>query len=417
MKRKRRSKKKASRLATQSARIWEWLLAAVALAGIVGYFLHDALDYPLEGLGSVIWLMALAVTFLLGFGFFAQFLVPAGWQEGLLLLLSFYRHSFSRLFGLKSAPPTLPAELPTSIGSVNAGILDSHIALALTRGISFSRAAGPGYIRVEPQETIRDIIDLRVHARSHEVKARSRDGIPITANVSVIFQVQRPAAEAADPYLPFPYERDAIFHLTYAASGIDQYNSFLPWHERVVPEAAALLVAELSRHPLPEMYNTPSSGINPLAPIETQLKQQMRDHFTPLGIDILTVTVGPLALPADVTAQRIQNWLSRRQQEINVQQTEAMAAMVERMNQAQADVQREVIHKLAGSLNSINQDPRADFALHFLRALEQIVAEDMRETHITGNELTAITHLRELVDVNLSEDEQAGSPPRLPLLE
>lgn len=418
MKAKRRSKKKAATPA-KSARIWEWLLAALLFAGIAGYFLHDALDYPLKSLGSVIWLMALVVTFVLGFGFFAQFLVPAGWQEGLLLLLSFYRNSLSRLFGAPAAP-TPPAELPASFGTVNAGILDSHIALALARGNTFSRAAGPGYVRLEPLETIRHIIDLRVHLRSQEVKARSRDGIPIATNVSVIFQIQRPAAVSTDSRLPFPYEQDAVFQMTYAASGIDQRSGFLPWHERVAPEAAALLVAELSRHPLQEIYSSPSPGINPLVAIENQLKQQMRDRFTPLGIDVLSVSVGLLDLPPNVVDQRVQNWQARRQREIDAQQTEAAAAFIERMNQAQADVQREVINKLADSLNAINEkgvDPPQVFTMYILRALEKIVAEDVREARVTGNLVAAITRLRALVDINLSGEEQDGRPPHLPLLE
>ncbi len=419
MKAKRRSKKKATTPA-KSARIWEWLLAAALFAGIAGYFLQDALGYPLKFLGSIIWWMTLGVTFVLGFGFFAQFLVPAGWQEGLLLLISFYRNSFSRSFGLTPSPSAPPAELPASFGSVNAGILDSHIALALVRGNTFSRAAGPGYVRLEPLETIRHVIDLRVHLRSQEVKARSRDGIPITTSVSAIFQVQRPAADSVDPNLPFPYERDAVFHLTYAAGGIDPRSGFLPWYERVAPEAATLLVAELSRHPLHEIYSDSLPGINPFALIENQLKQQMRDRFTPLGIDILSMSVGPLTLPADVTNQRIQNWQAHRQKEIDAQRTEAAAAFIERMNQAQADVQREVINKLADSLNTIKEkgvDPPQVFTMYILRVLEQIVAEDVREARVPGRVLAAIARLRALVDINLSGDERDRRPPQLPLLE
>lgn len=418
LKAKRRSKKKAATPA-KSAHIWEWLLAALLFAGIAGYFLHDALDYPLEFSGSVIWFMALVVTFVLGFGFFAQFLVPAGWQEGLLLLLSFYRNSLSRLFGAPAASAP-PAELPASFGTVNAGILDSHIALALARGNAYTRPAGPGYVRLEPLETIRHVIDLRVHLRGQEVKARSRDGIPISTSVSAIFQIQRPAADPPDARLPFPYERDAVFNMTYAASGIDPRSGLLPWHERVAPEAAAMLVAELSRHPLHEIYSSPSPGINPLVAIEDRLKQQMRDRFTPLGIDILSVSVGLLDLPPDVMAQRIQNWQAHRQREIDTQQTEAAAAFVERLNQAQAEVQRDVINKLADSLNAINEkgvDPPKVFTMYILRALEKIVAEDVGEARATRNLVAAITRLRALVDINLSGEEQDGRPPHLPLLE
>ncbi|MCA9940204.1 MAG: hypothetical protein KC418_16300 [Anaerolineales bacterium] len=414
MKAKRKPRKKATASTTNPTQVLRLLGGAFVLVGVVGYVLQDALKYPLRGLGSVIWMMALGVTFLLGVGYFAQFLLPAKWEEGLILLGSFYAISLRRLLGQaqpvatnsKDAPPNPLEELPASFRSVRAGILESHIALALARGNSFSRAAGPGYVRLESGETIRHVIDLRRHIRRQEVKARSRDGIPINTSVTVIFQVRRPSVPPTDERLPFPYDRDAVFRVSYAGS-VDQRSNFLPWSERVCPQAVAGLIAQLSCYNLDQIYGSHTAADNLLPVIERQLKEQLRDQFAPKGIDIIGVSVGLLDLPANVVEQRIQNCQANWQKQVNGERATVTKNMVEKTVAAQAEVQREVIINVAKSLNTIKEtgvDPPQVFIMHVLQAMEQAIAQDVRESRVTADVLLALSRLRTTIDGTITGD-------------
>ena len=68
------------------------------------------------------------------------------------------------------------------------------------------------------------MFDLRDQSRSREVHATTRDGIPIATSVTVVFHVRRLAPGQRRPRsvemdtIPYPYDRSALFHLTYAGS-------------------------------------------------------------------------------------------------------------------------------------------------------------------------------------------------------
>jgi regulator of protease activity HflC (stomatin/prohibitin superfamily) len=305
-----------------------WLLAILLLGG-VGALLHDFNGVGYGAAGALIWGGAVLLTFVLCTAYVSRRVLPlqdnAGWSAGFRLLWRNYTLGAAELLygrrgpviDLSATKPKKPpkTELSPSFGLLGAGFLFSHEAAAITRGNGYSRADGPGLIFLHGGESIAQVFDLRPQARKMPVSALTRDGIPIETSVSVVFQVRRPAPgrrprSIESDAIPYPYDREALFELTYSTSMEDDERR--DWTEQVCPQAAALLVTEISKYTLDELLV--GAAAEPLSEIKERvksgLKEQQGDHLQtlPQGIEIVNVGVGGLELPADVTAKRLSSW-------------------------------------------------------------------------------------------------------------
>lgn len=348
------------------------LMLAILLLGAVGALLHDYREVPYNAVGALLWGGAVLVTFLLGMAHLSRRLLPipgnVGWTEGFRLLWRSYTLGVHRLLAeRRHEPMASPAKAKKvapdggpspSFALLGAGFLFSHEAAAITRGNSFVRAAGPGLVFLNPGETITQLFDLRDQSRGQKVQATTRDGIPIDTSVSVSFHVQRLAPGQRRPRsvemdtIPYPYDRTALFHLTYAGS-ITGDDSRLSWADQICPLAATLLVSEIGRYTLDQLLV--SGATQPLNEIKANIKRGLEEMQTndtgptlPKGITIKGVGVGALGLPTepDVVGKRIDSWrvewASRAQQAIEDSQLQ----LHQLTNQARA-------HALADSIDSL----------------------------------------------------------------
>jgi hypothetical protein len=359
------------------------LLLAILLFGGIGLFLRDARGVAYGVAGAIIWGGAVLVTFLLGTIYLSRRVLPIhgnpGWSEGFRLLWRNYLSGASAIIKLQKPVSTAEAsrrkktqtqELAPSFEYLGAGFLPSHQAAAVTRGTSYSRPAGPGLVFLKTGETVTQLFDLRPQVRKQAVSANTRDGIPIDTAVSVTFQVRRPAAdprpgrEAELAKTPYPYSPAAIFDLNYAGSmaGEDERQN---WTEQVVPQAAALLVSEVSRYTLDELLA--GAGTATLGQIKKNIKdalerQQGNDEHQTLsrGIEILNVGVGLPKLAEDVLAKRLSTWRVEWQNRV---QHERMAGEIEAnrlFQQARARAMIENIENLLVNIDAMQQQNRAE---------------------------------------------------------
>lgn len=392
-----------------------WAVIAGTLVGctVYAFFIKDALGYPLQGLGSLIWLMAFGGSLVGGLIFFSRFVVPAGWQEGFVLSLIFLGRSLG--WALSSPVPAQKRiggtasvdtieELPTSFRTVRAGILDSHIALSLLEGNNYSRPAGPGYIRLHLLEMIRQVVDLRPHFYSQEIKARTRDGIPVQTSVNVVYHVSRPlAAQLGSSKHPYPYrhddQQDAIFRISYAGT-VGEAEQLHNWHERIRPEIVATFIAHLSLYTLDRLYADFNHSAYSLEKIKTDIHNELKERFSDYGIELVHVGIGQLVLPEDVMEQRIRDWQVWWKCEIEQIQAQSNAQTLKQQNEVRAKVQFEIIRQIMEGLEkmkSVDTNPTEVFALHVLQTLEKSVAEDVRQARISGDVLETLSRMSHLI--------------------
>jgi regulator of protease activity HflC (stomatin/prohibitin superfamily) len=272
--------------------------------------------------------------------------------------------------------------LSPSFSLLGAGFLFSHEAAAITRGNSFSRADGPGLIFLQPGETIAQIFDLRTHSRRMTVQATTRDGIPVETSVSVSFHVRRrppgqrrPRSVESDD-IPYPYDRAALFDLTYAGS-VGGDNDAAGWTEQICPSAATLLVREIGRFTLDQLLV--SGGAEPLSEIRANIKRDLEAQQTsddgptlPKGVTIAGVGVGGLKLPDDVVTKRLATWQVEWQKRESKALADAAIETQRRVNQARAHALADSIEGLLASIDNMQATSQTQ--------LHEVILSQLAET-------------------------------------
>ena len=369
----------------------EWGFLGLLLASLLlilwAAIFRDARGVSHEWLVAFLWVVIISVTFVLGLIYFAQYVSPLrgeeGWGAGfILLLLAYMRAAESRLEGSdnskkskKAAVPEKKDRLPDSLKSLSAGFIRGYQVLALTRGSSYSRPAGPGFVVLYKGEQIWRVIDLRPQRRSQTVKAKTRDGITVETSVTVTFQVKRNGTGSQDDLL-YPYDRDAIFPISYDET-VDENGNLLPWTHQLTPPAAATLANELPKYSLNELTRAVDS-VSPLEEIKQTITRDLQRLFLVKGIEVLSVGVGALKLPDSVRDQQFLTWQAEWLRRIRAESASGNAEVVRRIKQARARAQIEIIENITHSIETMRSEEEADLSqvimLRMIEALEDAVS-------------------------------------------
>ncbi|HRQ40189.1 MAG TPA: SPFH domain-containing protein [Chloroflexota bacterium] len=385
------SKKKKNKRQRPELGLLGFVLAAFGLA-VMAYFLSDRRGHPYGATLSFIWLYVTGVTFALGVLFFAQFAAPMrsrlGWWEGVRLIMRHYT-GLSRQYLRQprtddkkrqpSAAVVPRADIPQSLFTMRAGIVRSYQALAITKGNSFIRTAGPGFVDLYDKEEIRQVIDLRMQLRQQPVHASTRDGIPLETSVTVIFRVQQDPEDRTQAHLLFPFDKEAIFLISYLHT-VNLEGTSYGWAEQLTPRAAALLTRELAQYNLDALIHYPSTAVSPLQEINRRILQTLQGQPELRGIQIMAAKAGPLKLPEEIQKQNIATWQAEWQRKIEVEKAVVDAEVIRRMKQARARAQIEIIETIIQNLEVMRQEGESELyqviILRLIDALEEAIAAD-----------------------------------------
>lgn len=416
------------------------VVLAAALLLLLAFFLQSATGLRHGLLGSYVWATAFVLTFLIALERAARFLLPAeipnSHIEGYYLLLRYVTQvmlppELRRFLGIKGFPAA-PREVAESFVQLGVGFVDSHYCLALVRGSNYSRAAGPGFVKLNPGEMIRHVIDLRPHIRSLPAKALTKDGIEVETNVTVVFRVRQNPKEWSDSSgepdsrYAFPYARDAIFRISFA-SGILEHEEEVPWTERIAPVAAANLITELSRLTLDELYQSGDPNNMPLEQLTKRVREGVLEQIQPIfshnrpednPLDILAISVDPPIPPFKVVVQRIQNWQANWQRRIYLEKEIGEAEATRRLKMARARVQLELIENIMNNIEMMRRDTDLDLSdivtLRVLETLEQTARLQDVNMLIPSRVMSTMSQVKQILSHYEGDEEAERSPTRLP---
>lgn len=357
---------------------------------IIAYFLEDGLGVPYHFLLSFIWAGVMSITFLFGLIYLAPYITPLpgndGWWEGLRLILRGYLQTAVLFFNKdrsKASKQTrrrkATAKLaPRSLDILHAGYMRSYEVLAITKGNSYARAAGPGFIILYKKEAYNKIvIDLRTQFRKQPIHFITRDGIHLKSNVNVVFQVRQKKSAYPDDML-YPYDKDAIFHINYANT-IDQDGNLMPWTEQIFPRAALLVSQALSRYDLNTLLNP--GALSPIEQVKKEVKEQLAQTLHEEGITLYTVGIGPLQLPPEVQKQHIDSWKANWERQIKIEEAGRQAEALRLIKQARARAQIQIIENIIQNLEAMRQGGSGEsdlyqiIILRMIEALEEAVSD------------------------------------------
>jgi hypothetical protein len=356
---------------------------AVLVVALVAFFLPDYNGHWQGVVGVGVVAVVAVIALVTGLAYNASFLLS---QE----IENWYEEGYNLLwqqFSTGGVPADLPAdqkEIPPSVRTFGAGVVDSHIVLALGRGALFNRAVGPGYVKLERGEYIKEVIDLREHYRNQPIQAVTRDGIPLETTLSVIFRVRRLPADLAPENAPYPHDPEAIFQLSYFSS-IAENGQELTWLERVVPLVAAELVAEVANYNLDEVYQLDlaeeeweKTALDP-EKVKKEVLQRVQEQLRPHGIEVVSIALGDWSLPEHVRKQRIVNWQADWQRRAYVELAKGDAMAIQQMEEARVKTELELIRHIMDTIEGMGWNDRMALSdvvtLVAIEALEDAAAD------------------------------------------
>ena len=400
------------------------LLVAFIVGLLASFPLGDGAGWGFSGTVLYVWVTGSLIAYVLQLIDLARFILPPSarhtkadealtdgspaTREGIFLLMFYafviplFPERLRRLMGFHLT--TIPPGVDDSFKKYQAGMVDSHLALVLARGTSVTRAAGPGYVRLERFERILQAVDLRMQFRDQKASVTTRDGIPLTTMASAMFQVRAsgPADEDQPDTLPYPYEDSTVFRLTYADSAGEE--EMIPWSERLCPQIEGILVGEISKYAMDELYRPAGANSEDNAvPIVTiagelisHLQPRLRNTFEfelpeEQPITLFDADFANLNPPEEVLEQRVSSWQADWQRRSKVQEAEAEHEAIRTLQAARARAQLEAITDMTEMIEAIYQASEVDLSevvvLRTVEALERII-----ESNPAGDGPTQISY-------------------------
>ena len=376
--------------------------AAAFLLPVVGGLLADYYGYWHGLLGAAWWAALFAVVFLVRVAFYAITLLPPDLpnrqEEAFTLILQHYWEAGRPL----TAETHNWDGVPPSIERFRAGVVDSHVVLALGKGDGFARAAGAGYVQLRKGEFIKHVLDLRPHRREQRVNVVTRDGIPCTMQMAVVFCVRRltaeQIAEQGAEEKPYPYDPSAIFQVSYFST-YGEGESEIPWTERIIPLAEVELVTELANYTVDQLHVQPSRTAAghrlEMEKLEALVRQRLQQRLLENGVEIVAVELGDVLLPEDVRQQRIANWQADWQRQAQVALAQGDAGALQRLEEARTAAELAFVRQIMAAIEQ--NPPTGSWRLTDVVNLAALQALEGGAGEMPSQLLPALNYVREVV--------------------
>jgi len=258
-------------------------------------------------------------------------------------------------------------------------------AVFLERFGRLTRVAGPGAVFLQRFEHIREVLDLRPQERSEEVRALTKDGIPVRTEVQVRSQLARPPG---GPFPPPPGRLHPVYKWAWTQAGRSHNRLVIPefdlerenhWPERVMGNVGSTMRALIAEYRLDELLEPYEPDRDPRRKIAQRFREELDSEARNFGAQVLDVRMGALE-PAEEIAEevikaRTASWQALWKSRALVEKAKGEAEVIRQKGLARAYAQMEIILALTREFQGLverEQALSAEFiALRFIEALRQ----------------------------------------------
>ncbi len=264
-------------------------------------------------------------------------------------------------------------------------IIPPEHAAQLERGGRLSRVVGPSVARLHRFERVYKVINLRQIVRSATVIALTRDGIPVTVEVTVHSRIRQPA-EPPPPSArkPFAFDEKAVNLLS--RTTMFTKSGPRPWEDRAINLAPGTLNVVVAKYRLDEVFEPLDNSADPRLAIQDEVRARIRQMMEPAGIEVTEVWLGEFQLSPAITEQYVEFWRAERQRRDRAREAEGRASAIRQIGRARAQAQQQIIQALVASFQASRQatpsvPPKQLLALRLIDSLEQLYRQSGREDH------------------------------------
>ncbi len=314
------------------------------------------------------------------------------------------------VFGVSTLPPVGPVLLvsegradPDGPGVLKkAGgpgylVVRPDSAAVTCRGGELHRVLGPGFYDLEPFERVWDTVDLRRQRRTDTVEAVTRDGIPVTAEIELFFQVSH-AGQRADELRHYPYDPEIILRLTTMKRflGEQAKPSVKRWPELVLGNAKGTVRNKLESMRLEEILNLQSDEA-PLAALSRELEQVVREAVAVWGVSLESLRIGPIQ-PQDegVSRRWMQRWRAQWERAIRRWNAEARTQSWQTIEAARIQAGVDLLTRMFENWGTIENEISDEESRETLAMMLQIRFMEVLRSMSREDPLVQMTMLEEI---------------------
>lgn len=268
-------------------------------------------------------------------------------------------------------------------------ISDCDHAVAVSNGITFKGAQGPGLSFTGFADRPMRTLDLRPQLRAFTVQGLTRDGIQVKVLASTPFQIDR-GEQSPRLGAPFPYRKNAAFRAVHAqmmaVAGRPDHPQHA-WDELPQLYGTRILQDILAQYNFDDLYRYDPGEEPPRVRIAREFRERLRDELKPFGIQLIGGGISNL-LPVreEVLKERVRNWRAEWVRRILVRQAKGQRERLWRIEQARAEAQAHLILALGEQLAELDRPDTPvtpqQIVDHFLKILEEMTQQPMMRRYL-----------------------------------
>lgn len=288
-------------------------------------------------------------------------------------------------------------------------VLPPEYAAQLERDGRLGYVVGPGVVRLGRFEKVYKLINLRQIIRKKTATALTRDGIPVTVEVTIQARIQ--ASDLPSKKSPYPFRDDAIRKLIISTP--TRTSGPVPWEERPTLLANSVLNEVLAKYRLDELFDPLDNDLQtPRPTIHNEIRRALRQRARGFGVEITEVWLGEFQLPAEVTKQYLAYWQTDWQRQDRTSQAAGQVSSIQALSRARAQAQQFIIETLVDAFRVAQEadlgiTPRHLAALRLIDSLEQIYRQIDPIEKDQGRQMLALEqHLARLRNTIQTSEQQ-----------
>jgi hypothetical protein len=275
-------------------------------------------------------------------------------------------------------------------------------AVVLERAGRLTRVEGPGFPKLDPFERIYDIIDLRPKRWVYPVNAMTKEGIPVTWDAEVHYQIadgeQEPTEKA-----PYPVSKDDIFNAATCKWRREASRAQdMDWEGRlIIGDTEGILRSIIARRPLDQLIGlTEAEERAARESVQEELEREVRKvATTKFGARIIQVKLDNFKVDDAVTQQWIEAWKTRWQSWSGTQLAQGEAARVYLHETAKAEAQARLLVNITRAFQGMDLETVTPSILmmRLFSALDRADLQSSSRVFVPTQALDTLNSIRRLL--------------------